>query len=218
LTVRSQFTDQELEAIRSATREAETKTGGELVCVIVNRCDSYLAPIWQAAALGSVGGAAAAGIAYASLDSWVLNPFLWILMPALIGAALGLLTLWLVPPARRWLTPAPVLARRVDRRAAVAFLDEEIFNTRDRTGVLLFVALFEHQIRILPDRGIERSVPEESWQRIASRLTRALRGGRRGEAIVEAIHRCGDLLVDHGVDRRQDDENELADEPRLLNE
>jgi len=218
LTVRSRFTDQELEAIRSATQEAETETGGELVCVIVNRCDSYLAPVWQAAAFGSVGGAAAAGIAYASLDSWVLTPYLWILMPALIGAALGLLTVWLVPPAHRWLTPAPVLARRVDRRAAAAFLDEEIFNTRDRTGVLLFVALFEHQIRILPDRGVEKRVPEESWQEIASRLSAGLRGGRPGEAIVEAIHGCGKLLVEHGVGRRQDDENELADEPRLSDE
>ena len=30
--------------------------------------------------------------------------------------------------------------RRVDRRAAVAFLAEEIFDTRDRTGVLIFVS------------------------------------------------------------------------------
>jgi putative membrane protein len=218
LTVRNQFTAQELEAIRAATQRAERETGGELVCVIVNRCDTYLAPVWQAVALGSMGGAAVAGIVYAFADSWARTPFLWILLPALLGAAFGLLALWLLPPARRWLTPPAVLAKRVDRRAAAAFLDEEIFDTRDRTGLLLFVALFEHQIRILPDRGIEQRVPEESWQQIASQLTAGLRSHRRGEAIVHAITACGELLVDQGVSRRQDDQNELADEPRLLNE
>lgn len=218
MTVRDQFTDQELEAIRAATQRAELETGGELVCVIVNRCDTYLAPMWQAAAFGSMGGALAAGISHAFSNSWILTPFLWILMPPLIGAALGLLTVWLLPPARRWLTPPPVLARRVDRRAAAAFLEEEIFDTRDRTGVLLFVALFEHQIRILADHGIQQRVPEENWQQIASQLTGNLRSGRRGEAIVDAIEACGNLLVDHGVGRRADDQNELDDKPRLLDE
>lgn len=218
MTVRDAFTAEELEAIRVATQRAERETGGELVCVIVNRCDAYLAPLWQAVALGSIGAAATAAILYAALDVWAQPPSLWIFMPALLGAALGLLTVCLVPPARRWLTPPPVLARRVDRRAAAAFLDEEIFDTRDRTGVLLFVALFEHQIRILPDRGVDEQVPEESWREIASQLTTGLRGGRRGEAIVRAIEACGQLLVDHGVRRRQDDRNELADEPRLLDE
>jgi len=218
LTVRDQFTDQELEAIRAATQRAERETGGELVCVIVSRCDTYLAPMWQAAAFGSMGGALVAGIYLALWNSWVLTPFAWILMPPLLGAALGLLTVWLLPPARRWLTPQPVVARRVDRRAAAAFLEEEIFDTRDRTGVLLFVALFERQIRILADRGIQQRVPEESWQQIASHLTAALRSGRRGEAIVNAVEASGKLLVDHGVGRREDDQNELDDEPRLLDE
>ena len=218
MSVRDQFTDRELEAIRLATQEAELKTGGELVCVIVNRCDTYQGPIWQAATLGSVGGAVAAGIAWAWVDPWVLTPLAWILLPSLVGATLGLSAAWFVPSLRRWLTPAPVLDRRVDRGAAAAFLEEEVFATRERTGVLLFIALLEHQIRVLPDRGVEERVPEESWQPISDQLVAGLRSGRRGEAIVKAIAACGALLVVHGVARRQDDQNELADEPRLLDD
>ena len=218
MNIRDQFTDQELEAIRSATHEAEKETGGELVCVIVNRCDSYQAPIWQATALGAVGGAVVASAFYVSASVWILTPLSWILLPPLMGAALSLLTVWLLPAVRRRLTPPPILTRRVDRRAAAAFLNEEIFDTQDRTGVLLFVALFEHQIRILTDRGVDRHVPQTDWQPIADRLTAGLRSGRRTEAIVEAIAACGKLLVGHGVARRQDDQNELTDEPRLLDE
>lgn len=218
MNVRDQFTDQELEAIRAATREAEKETGGELVCVIVNRCDTYQAPVWQAAALGAVGGAVAAGIWHSFADVWSLTLLSWILLPSILGATIGLLAILLLPPLRRWLIPPPILERRVDRRAASAFLDEEIFNTRDRTGVLLFVALFEHQVRILTDRGIDRQMPAGRWQSIVDQLTGDLHGGRPGEAIVDAISACGQLLAEHRIARRTDDQNELADKPRLIDE
>jgi len=205
--------------MRSATQEAEKDTGGELVCVIVNRCDSYQAPFWQATALGALGGALAAAIWYQFGGVWPITPLFWILLPPGLGAALGLLAVGLLPSLHRWLIPPLVLARRVDRRAAAAFLGEEISNTRDRTGVLLFVALFEHEIRILPDRGVDEQVPVEEWQQIVARLTGELRRGHsKGEAIVEAIQACGTVLVEHRVARREDDQNELDNEPRLLDE
>lgn len=218
MTVRESFSDQDLEAIRTATREAESETGGELVCVIVNRCDTYLAPIWQAMALGALGGAVTAGVAHWFLSSWVFSALPWIVMPSSAGAALGLLTVWWIPALRRGLVPREILTRRVDRRAASAFLDEEVFATRDRTGVLLFVALFEHQIRILPDRGVRQRIADEDWQTIASQLTLGIRSGRRAAAIVEAIQACGRLLVERQISRRQDDRNELTDEPRIFDE
>lgn len=218
MSVHDHFTRQELDAIRAVTQEAEHQTGGELVCVIVNRCDTYLAPIWQAAALGAVAGTAFAGLWVGVSEVWLTAPLLWILLPPILGSAAGLLSVWALRSLRRWLIPPQVLERRVDRRAAAAFLDEEIFNTRDRTGVLLFVALFEHQIRILADRGVEERVPEESWQEIADELTGGLRRGEPGAAIVRAITKCRDLLAEYRVTRREDDQNELLDEPRLIDE
>jgi putative membrane protein len=116
------------------------------------------------------------------------------------------------------LVPSDVLDRRVDRRAAAAFLSEEVFDTRDRTGVLLFIALFEHRIRVLTDRGVGQRIADEGWQPIVDRLTEGLRQPRPGPAIVEAIGAAGDLLAAAGVGRRTDDSNELDDSPRLLDE
>lgn len=218
MAVRDQFTDAELEAIRAATQLAEKETGGELVCVIVNRSDTYIAPLWQAAALGSVGAATLAGLIPTATEVWLSNPLVWIVLPSLAGAAIGASLTLLLPSLRRWLVPAAVMSRRVDRRAAAAFLEEEIFDTRDRTGVLLFVTLFEHQIRVLTDRGVERRIPAERWQPMIDRLIAGLRRRRPAEAIVEAIESCGALLVEHGVGRRADDRNELANRPRLRDE
>ena len=39
--------------------------------------------------------------------------------------------------------------------------------------------------------------------------------GRSAEALVEAITRCGGLLVEYEVERRPDDEDELPDAPRI---
>lgn len=219
MTVRSQFTAPELEAIRAATQEAEKETGGELVCVIVNRCDTYSAPLWQATALGALAGSLAAGIWYQSVEAWPTSPLSLILLPPILGAALALLAVAALPPLRRWLTPPSLIEARVDRRAAAAFFSEEISDTRDRTGLLLFVTLFERQIRILADQGLKEKVPEEAWQQIVTRLTRDLQqSDRKGDAIVDAIQACGRVLTARGVDRREDDQDELDNQPRLLDD
>lgn len=46
-------------------------------------------------------------------------------------------------------------------------------------------------------------------------LVEGIRAGRITEALVEIIGRCGALLEEHGVERRADDQNELADGLRL---
>lgn len=218
MSIRRQFTDEELAAIRAATQEAEEQTGGELVCVIVDRCDAYPSPMWQAMAMGALGGALAATVGFWYGSFWSPSPITWILAPPFLGAAVALLAVWLIQPLRRGLVASDVLDNRVSRRAAAAFLSEQIFDTRDRTGVLLFVALFEHQIRILTDRGLDDWIPEQDWQPIADRLTDDLRRGNRTQAIVRAIQEIGLLLIERGVARRTDDQNELDDEPRILDE
>jgi len=218
VAARDRFSDDELAAIRRATHAAEAQTGGELVCVIIEQCDTYQAALWQVTALGALTGTLAAGLWHTLLGLWGTYSTLWILLPPMLGATVGLLLVTTLPTLRRALISPAVLDRRVDRRAAVAFLDEEIFDTRDRTGVLLFVALFEHRIRILRDSGVEERVPPEAWDEITEDLALGLRAGRKGASVVAAVEACGHLLVTHGVERRPDDTNELSDEPRLLDE
>ena len=108
-----------------------------------------------------------------------------------------------------------ILEIRVRRRAAVAFLDEELFRTRDRTGILLFLSLFEHRVVVLADEGINAQVEADEWSELTSKLAAGIRQGRAASALVEAIGRCGQLLAERGVKIRPDDENELGDDLRF---
>jgi putative membrane protein len=215
-TIRNQFSDEEFAEIRAATQEAERLTGGELVCVIVQQCDSYEASPWKATAFGALGGSMLAGLWLTFGEVWGPGVLPWVLLPPVLGAAAGLLMISAMPALARYLIPAAVLERRVDRRAAQAFLEEDIFDTRDRTGVLLFVALYERAIRILCDTGIGEKVPQESWNDVLVDLTHGLKHDRKGPAIAAAVRACGQVLVEHQIARRDDDENELNDEPRLV--
>ncbi len=209
---------EDLVAIRAATEAAERRTGGELVCVLVKQCDSYPSSPWKGATLGAIGGAAATSLWQSFGLGWqAIDPYL-LPLATLLGAALGFVAVVALPTLQRLLVPADVLDLRVDQRAASAFLEEEIFNTRDRTGVLLLVAFFEHRVRILADSGVHQQVDQGVWDEIAGELTRGIRAGRTREALVQAIDACGRVLEEHGVERRPDDTNELADDPRLLDE
>lgn len=218
MSIRRQFTAEELEAIREATRNAERLTGGEVVCVIVRQSDIYEASVWKAATFGALGGTFLAGLWVTYTDAWIGSVLPWILLPSIIGAAIGTLLIRAIPALRRALIPPQSMDLRVDRRAAAAFLHEEIFDTRERTGVLVFVSLFEHGIRILRDKGVEEQIQKEAWEPIVEGLSKALRTGRKGPAIEAAVEACGNLLMEHGVARRPDDENELSDEPRLYDD
>ena len=99
-----------------------------------------------------------------------------------------------------------------------AFVEEEVFLTRDRTGILLFISLFEHRIEVLGDAGINRHVTADEWTDVVLRIREGIRGGHLADGLVEAIGMCGHLLDRGGIEVRPDDENELPDGVRIRKE
>ena len=215
MATRTLFSDSDLARIREAVDRAEEGTAGEIVPYVVAASDGYEGTVWRGAALGSLLGALAAAILHAAAGAWGLAPVLWIAAPPLLGAAAGYLATSLIPPLRRALLLPDVVDRRVRRRAAVAFLEEEVFRTAERTGILIFLSLFEHRAVVLGDSGINAKVGSAEWQGIVDRLTAGIRGGRPADAMIEAMGECGELLERRGVEIRADDRNELSDELRL---
>jgi putative membrane protein len=180
--------------------------------VIVARSDSYRVADWRAAAAGAVAGgvahAAAPGIAGWSEAAAAYAPLAWIAA----GAFAALLAArWAA--LRRILAGDAELAARTATGAAEAFLAHEVFRTRDRTGVLIYVSLFERRVEILADTGVYRAVAQPTWQRVAAEVAATMRGAPPEAAILEAIRRAGELLSAHGPRRRRDDANELPDAP-----
>lgn len=207
------FSQADLDAIQAAVREAEARTSGEIVPYVVERSDPYQNAIWKGAALGALLGPMVALAIYRWTDVWGWPLELWIALPAPLGGAVGYL-LALLQPVRRWMAGEHILDLRARRRAAVAFLEQEVFRTRNRTGILLFVSLFERRVVLLADSGIHQKVEEGAWEAITHRLAQGIRSGRPGPALIEAIRACGELLERHGVELQADDTDELSDELR----
>jgi putative membrane protein len=214
MRIRTLFSDNDLEAIRQATAMGESRTAGEIVPYIVERVIDGDEARWRGATLGALGAALTTGVVNTLGDFWGGSGVWWITLPTIVGAGFGYLVAGL-DSIGRWLIPDDQIERAVGLRAEAAFLEEEVFATRDRTGILVFLALFEHRAVILADEGIHRSVPEGEWQRLVDDLIAGIRAGRAAETMVQAIGNCGKLLEQYEVTRRPDDEDELSDAPRI---
>ena len=206
------FSDEDREAIRAATADAERRTSGELVVYVVERCDPYPEVAWKGALIGGAVGAACAAMAGRLFGGWGTPDYLWLL----IGLQLGLLAGWLASRfdglARR-LVGDEALLSRTRGRAAEAFIEEGVFATAERTGVLIFVALFEHRVLVLADDGIVERVDAGAWDEIAASISEGIRIGAPAPALTKAVEQCASLLRAHGLP--EDTVNELSNQPRF---
>lgn len=215
MAARPRFDQAALDAVARAVGAAEERTAGEIVTYVVEECDPYPEATWRGGLYGALLGAAAAAAVHATSGAWGASLLVWSLLPAFGGALVGMIAGDRVPPLRRLLVPRAVLERRVALRAEAAFLEEEVFGTRDRSGILLFLALFERRAVVLGDSGINQVVPQAEWKGIVDELVAGIRAGDATGALVRAVERCGRLLEERGVRIRPDDVDELRDEPRV---
>ena len=208
------FSRDDLAAIDLAVREAEARSPGEIVPYAVDRSDPYAEGTWTAATLGALLGALAAALLSATLDPWGLDLPLWVAAPPGVGATLAYLVAVLWPALRVRLVPAHTAEHRVHQRATAAFVEQEVFRTRARTGILLFLSLLERRVVVLADAGINARVSQAEWDAVAAGIVAGMRRGEPGPAVAAAIRRCGELLALPGFRRPPDDQDELPDELR----
>ena len=214
------FTDAERDRIRAAVSEAETRTAGEIVPYVVRRSGDYEVAVWRGASAGALlVGMLTLSVAW-GYDGWGWGWLYsaWALALAMtMGGVAGALVS-LAEPVRRALAGAALLDEQVHRRAALAFVEEEVFDTRDRTGILLFVSLFEHRIEVVGDAGINAKVEQAEWDEVVEIVRDGIRGQSLADGLARGIERCGDLLHRRGVEVRPDDTDELADDVRVRDE
>lgn len=218
MSIHDYFSDAELTAVRDATREAESRTAGELVCVLVERSDAYEDARWRAATIGALLGGLIAAYGLYATEVWNTATFIWPALAPLVGAAAAWLLAASAPAIERELIGVQTMQRRVHNRAAAAFVSEEVFQTHARTGVLIFLSLFEHRVEILCDEGIRTLVPADAWRQITTQLATGIGQGNAGPSLVKAVEECGSLLEARGLERSEEDVNELSDDPRMLDE
>jgi uncharacterized membrane protein len=100
-------------------------------------------------------------------------------------------------------------------RAREVFALQGVWNTEHNNGVLVYVLLADRRVEIVADRGIDRKVTAEDWQRIVSAMEGCFRDGRYEEGAIAGVRSVSDLLAAH-FPVHDSDSNELADRPILI--
>lgn len=212
------FSDSDRDNIAAAVKAAEAQTSGEIVPVIVEQSGSYAQVYRTAGIIGALLGAFAFEILKMTWRAW--DAF-WLYTDGglftfiAVGAGIVCLFTYLIPGFRRFLIGSGVLNKTVHQRALKAFVDHEVFDTRERTGIVLLVSLFEHRVEVFGDSAINEVVSPEDWAHVITDAVAGIKRGKPTDGLIAAIERCGKLLERKGVHVRHDDENELPNAPRM---
>ena len=99
-------------------------------------------------------------------------------------------------------------------RATEIFTRLGMQATADRNGVLIYLAVEDHQLAIAGDAGVHARVGDEYWQRIRDAMVERLRRGEARAAVLHAVTEVGEVLR-RFFPPRPDDRNELSDQVSL---
>jgi len=186
--------------IEAEIAEAESKTSGEIVVVVARQAGHYERE-------ASLVAFAAALVAY--LASWMALEFwsrqsarselwlIWSFAALLAGYAGGLVVAHLVPVVPMLLVSRQRRTHAVEERAAVAFHDLHVSNTRAHTGILLLVAEAERMVVVLGDGPIADRIGQEEWNGVRDRVLEGIRSRKHVDGLVAGVQRAGALLAEH---------------------
>jgi putative membrane protein len=194
--------------VETAVKEAEKLTAGEIVVMIISA--SYQYP------LAIVIGAAAFALLLALIFTPLAGAWLWI-GGQNMWLFLGFLTVFFIlfheiikriPWLKRFFISRKEIDDEVEEAAITNFFDQGLYRTRDQTGVLVLISVFERRVWVLADRGINTKVSESQWDDIVKMITDGIKQKRPADAICEAVEKIGELLKTH-FPIKPDDTDEL---------
>jgi uncharacterized membrane protein len=104
---------------------------------------------------------------------------------------------------------------RPRERATEVFGALHVWDTAQRTGVLIYLLLADRDIEIVADRGIAARVAQDQWEQICRAMEAELRAGRFEAGALAGIRAVSDLLARH-FPSGATNPDELPDRPVVL--
>jgi putative membrane protein len=199
------FSTAEKERIAATIQAVEQKTAGEIAVMVVDESDAYP----ESVLLGAV---TLGGLVALAITDRFLGDSLWLFVPCV--ALCALLTgqvLKRLSAVRRLFVSPRQSNQRVQIRAERSFYAKGLHETRDHSGVLFFISLFERKVWVLADQGIYQKIGQEELQSYASQITAGMKSSRKCEILCDEITRFGNTLALH-FPIRPEDRNELSNE------
>lgn len=194
--------------IIECVKDAEKTTAGEIVPMVVSSSGIY--------SLSAVIGALALSMPCSLPGAYLLGPLaglgshdMWVFLSLeIVLFIIGYFLVKNVWVLRRLFISDHEMHDEVRKAALMNFYLKGLHRTRDETGVLIYISIFEQKVWVLGDRGIHEKVGDDAWKEIVSIITEGIKDKRQADAICRAVKRTGEILNRH-FPVKSDDTDEL---------
>lgn len=209
------FSETELKSIENTIIECEKDVSGEIRVAFEYSSNSY------------TGAMLTAGMVFMLISTLLFlfiedvlfpNTFIsyfqdhYLVLTQFISFSLGALITLFSARLKRLFTSKSYMRKSAYEKAETIFLEKEIFATRQRSGILIFMSILEHQIIILPDVGLKAKVKPKEWEKIANTIAKSFQKHQAADGIQQAVRDCRALLLKYGFEASPDDLNELSND------
>ena len=114
------------------------------------------------------------------------------------------------PRLRQLATSDREIGAEVDRAAAKAFVQAGVRSTASRSGILIYVSLFERRVVIFADEQAHQALMEDGIRTLRDIAVRQLQKGDFAQTFLQAIEVVGRRLENSSLAQREINPNELA--------
>ena len=97
-------------------------------------------------------------------------------------------------------------------RAIELFYGLKMDKTEQRNGVILYIAIKDHQLAIYGDEGIHQKVGKAFWNKAVQHILSEFNAAHYSNGIIQILKEVGDVLHEHFPYQSDTDRNELPDE------
>lgn len=104
--------------------------------------------------------------------------------------------------------------KSIKELAEIEFLKSGITNTKQRTGILIFILLSDKQFYILADKKISEKIEQKIFDEIANSMSNSFHNGKYSQGIINCIISLSDILSKH-FPILPDDINEISNKVRF---
>lgn len=212
----SLFSAEDKKSVELAISEAEKMTAGEIVPVIAtvsgryDRAEDLFGLVFALMVL------TATWMLFQSPTEtgWAVTQSDVLGLPAVVGILIGSFVVGAALATHFPVLRLPLIARaemleEVERRALETFQRERVRDTSGSTGVLIYVSLYEHLVKVIGDDAVTTELPEEALEDVCALVVNGLKTGQPAEGLRQAVKKTGELLAAH-LPPTGESANELA--------
>lgn len=190
--------DSEKKQVEQAIADAEKETQAEIVCAIATESGRYERSM---AISGLIFGIAALSILYILFTNAGFpkpgrgyHSLEWMIFSLCAGYLAGSYLASRIHPLKRLLTSEDEMGSEVRRSASYVFAIASVSNTVKRSGILLYLSLFERRIVIAADQGVEKAIGPGNLDKLRENAESHMRRKEYLSAFTDTIKLATEML------------------------